>query len=65
MNLFSASNYDLFAASVDGEYQPHEIKAAAEALDIPEGRILGISVGFSIINWIEDNRKTNKERAAN
>jgi len=57
MNLSDATNYDLFEATIDGEYTAAEIKRAAEACGIPEENILGPRQGYLISGWLEEHRE--------
>lgn len=54
MNLSDATNFDLFSATIDGEYTEKEIEQAANALGIPAENILGPRQGYLIVEWLEE-----------
>lgn len=54
MDLSDATNYDLFSASIDGEYSSEEIKAAANHLNISEDNVLSQRAGERIVAYLMD-----------
>jgi len=56
MNLCDASNFEVFAATIDEEYSAAEIAKAAAVLGIAEGDVLGVKPQGELVDWLEENR---------
>lgn len=56
MNLCDASNFEVFAATIDEEYSAAEIAKAAAVLGIVKGDVLGVKPQRELVDWLEENR---------